>query len=402
MMDNIADGRESPEAAESKMRLLVDKRQLLADSIKLMGLLDEYCRFLSTIGSDSEWTRRAQFLLRKHGQFLDQTRLSLQSLELAAALIRHILALRQGEFIAVPTTDAVRDRQAMHVSDANRDTWANKDEIGRTIARINALSTRAPLAIQQKLRLLLKGLLKYLELLPNPDSKERDQVLAEINLLTSNRESRHLVREVARLARDVYNSINVMSEGFPVEMLVESTQGVSEAVRKLRSVIQRLEQAATQNLDQIEQMRSVQAEDAKSVNAIEQGLKRALGSLSKIKARHPVEAATLNAVLDRLGNESAGPVMHLSLGFQKQGETMLQLVSSQSFQDLTGATLKRTITFIENLQLQLVELLERYRSVLSLAQSDSPLHPVETAAQPSPRPEASQDQVDQILSQFGF
>ena len=385
-----------------RMRLIVDKQQLLADAVKLEGVLDEYCAFLSTIGAGSEWTKRAQLLLRKHGQFLDQTRLSLQSLELAAALVRRILVLRPGEYVAVPTSESARDQHSLPANGMDRPHWHAKEDIARVIAQINALSNRAPLAIQQKLRLLLNGLLRFLEMLPNPDPQQLDQVLAEINLLTSNRESRHLVREVARLARDVYNSINAMSEGLPVEMLVETTDGVSEAVRKLRSVIHRLEQAASQNLDQLEQLSLVQTEDAEAVAAAEQGLKRILRSLATLKSRHPSHAKRLDGVLDRLGNDIAGALMHLSLGYQRQGETMLQLISSQSFQDHTGTTLKKTIAFIESMQIQLVAVLERYRSVLSLAQSDSVFRPEEPAAQASPRTEASQDQVDQLLSQFGF
>ncbi len=384
------------------MRLIVEKRQLLADAVRLQGLLDEYCAFLPTIGSDSEWTGRAQLLLRKHGQFLDQTRLSLQSLELAAALVRRVLALRPGEYIAVPISDSGRDRQAAPVEDSGRRDRHGQEEVGRVIAQINALSNRAPLAIQQKLRFLLNGLQRFLDLLPNPDPEPLNQVLAEINLLTSSRESRHLVREVARLARDVYNSVNAMSEGFPVETLVESTEGVSEAVRKLRSVIQRLEQAANQNLDQLERLSAVQAEDAIAAGAAGQSLKRILHLLAALKSRHPSHAKGLDGVLDRLGNEAAAPLMHLSLAYQRQAETTLQLVSSQSFQDLTGATLKKIIAFIESLQLQLLAVLERYRSVLSLAQADEALRPGEPAQQPAPRQEASQDQVDQLLSQFGF
>lgn len=384
------------------MRLIVEKRQLLADAVKLQGILDEYCAFLSTIGSDSEWTSRAQLLLRKHGQFLDQTRVSLQSLELAAALVRRILALRPGEYVAVPSSDSARDRQAVHVEHLDRRDWHEQEEVGRVIAQINALSNRAPLAIQQKLRFLLNGLQRFLELLPHPDPEQMDQVVAEINLLTSNRESQHLVREVARLARDVYNSLNAMSEGFPVETLVESTEGVSEAVRKLRSVIQRLEQAANQNLDQLERLSAVQEQDDAAAGAAGQGLKKILRRLATLKTRHPSHAEGLDGVLDRLGNEAAGPVMHLSLAYQRQAETTLQLVSSQSFQDLTGATLKKIIAFIESLQLQLVAVLERYRSVLSLAHPEAALRPGEPAPQPTPGPEASQDQVDQILSQFGF
>jgi len=382
------------------MRLLVSKRQLLADTLALQGLLDEYCQFLGTIGSDAEWPGRAQRLLRRHGQFLEQAKLSLQTLELAAALLRHLLGLRPGETLAVPT----RDPAAARAPAAGRRTqpWPGSEDAPRLIAQINALSKHAPVAIQEKLRFLLNGLLRFLEMLPAPDPERMEQVLSEINLLSSNRESRHLVREVARLARDVYNSINALSDGLPLDLLEESSEGVSEAVRKLRSVIGRLEQTASQNLDQLERLGTVQVEDARHLGAVQESARHVQRRLAELRERHPAHAQAIDGIADRLGNEVAGPITHLLLTEERQSERMMQLISSQSFQDLTGATLKKIIAFVESMQMQLLEVLERYRTVLNMAQEDLQIRPAERAQPAAAKSEASQDQVDQILAKFGF
>ncbi len=381
---------------EPRMRLLVDKRQLLADTERLQGLLDEYCRFLATIGAAAEWTGRAQLLLRRHGQFLDEARLSLQTLELAAAVVRRVLALRPGEAVAVPS----RDVRASSVRNAGGPVPPAAEAARHLIAQINALSKHAPLAIQERLRFLLHGLLRFLELLPRPDPQRMEQVLSEINVLTSNRESRQTVREVARLARDVYNSINALSQDLPLELLEESSEGASEAVRKLRGVIERLEQTATRNLDQLEQLEQVQAGDAPELDALRDSVKRIQQRVATLKHRHPAHAEALERVLERLGNEVAGAVMQLSQSQARQAESMLQLVSNQSFQDLTGTTLEKIIAFVESMQMRLIAVLERYRTVLGLLPADAaPAAPAPASAH---KAEATQDQVDELLSKFGF
>jgi chemotaxis regulatin CheY-phosphate phosphatase CheZ len=383
------------------MRLLVGKKQLLADFYALKGLLDQYCGFLDAIGPGSDWPGSAQQLLRNHVQFLEQARISLQSLELAVALIRHILALRPGDTLAIPTRSPEAADGAGEAAFA-AGTWPHSTDFRHLVAQINSLSRRAPVAMQERLRFLLHGLLRFLETFPDESPERREEVLSEINLLTSNRESRHLVREVARLARDVYNSVQAVSDGLPIDMLQESTEGASEAVRKLRSVIQRLEAAASQNLDQLERVETIQTQDARSLGEIQTAARRIQQDLARMKAAHPDAASAVDRILERMGNEAGATIMQLSLGFEQQSEKILQQVSNQSFQDLSGATLKKTIALVESVELRLLAVLDRYRSVLSLVQNDMALSPGEPAAPVQPKTEASQDQVDQLLAQYGF
>lgn len=394
-------GASPAERDEPKMRLLVGKKQLLADIYALKGLLDQYCEFLAAIGSGNDWSGDALQLLRNHVRFLGQARVSLQTLELAVALIRHILALRPGDTLAIPTRSPGAAGGAGEAS-VGAGTWPDSQDFRRLVAQINALSRRAPVVMQERLRFLLHGLLRFLETSSDESPERREEILSEINLLTSNRESRHLVREVARLARDVYHSVNAVVDGLPIEMLEESTEGASEAVRKLRSVIQRLEAAAGQNLDQLELVEAIQSQDTLALGEAQTAARRVQLDLAKLKAAHPDAASAVEIILERLGNEASAALMHLALGFGQQSEKILQQVSNQSFQDLSGATLKKTIALVESVQLRLLAVLERYRSVLSLMKSDMALTPAEPAAPVQPKTEASQDQVDKLLAQYGF
>ena len=384
---------------EPKMRLVVGKKELLADVRHLQGLLIQYCDFLGNIGPGADWAPSAQQMLRNHAQFLEQARISLQSLDLASALIRHIFAMRPGDALAIPTKPP-----ETHIDSNESDSTAGLgiEEIRHLIAQVNSLSRHAPIAFQERLRFLLNSLLRFLESLPEHNLERTEEILAEINLLTSDRESRYLVRDVARLARDVYNSVKAVSDGLPIETLEETSEGASEAVRKLRSVILRLERAATQNLDELEKVNALQSEDIQTLSAVRVAAKKIQGDLAKLKHSNPEASEALDMILERMGNDVSGTIMHLTSAYDRQAGRIMQQVSNQSFQDLTGATLKKIIAFVESVQLQLLAVLERYRSVLTLVQSDMGLRPGEQPAPIRTKTEASQDQVDQLLAQYGF
>jgi chemotaxis regulatin CheY-phosphate phosphatase CheZ len=381
------------------MRLLVDKRQLLADTVHLQGLLEEYCAFLPTIAPGTDWVTAAQQMLRRHGRYLDQARLSLQTLEIAAALIRHILSLRPGEYFAIPMSAPERAVGARREGEPGQ-SWIGTEETRHVIARINGLAKHAPIAIQERLRFLLNGLLRFLEALPGQDPAALDGALSEINLLTSNREGRRLVREIARMAREVYESLGAMSDTLPLELLTESSQGISEAVRRVRSVIGRLEQAASENLDRLEAVVESQSAESQRLAVALQDARRLQRGLAEVKRRYPQHTTALDRILETLGNEVASTTMHLSVRYSQQDATLLRLISNQSFQDLTGVTLQKIVAFIESLQMQLLSILERYQAVLSVAESELAARPAPPA--PSRSGESSQDEVDSLLAKFGF
>ena len=74
---------------------------------------------------------------------------------------------------------------------------------------------------------------------------------------------------------------------------------------------------------------------------------------------------------------------------------------NQGFQDLTGQTLSKVIDFIEALQFQLVELLKRHMDGKTPDKEAASDEPPQAAPAEKPRP-ASQDEVDQLLTDLGF
>ena len=82
------------------------------------------------------------------------------------------------------------------------------------------------------------------------------------------------------------------------------------------------------------------------------------------------------------------------------GEEYLKMMANQSFQDLTGQTMGKIITFVEELEMQLVAILEKYRPVLGLTVRKAAPKPDEAPEETPAR--QNQGQVDALLADLGF
>jgi chemotaxis regulatin CheY-phosphate phosphatase CheZ len=337
-------------------------------------------------------------LLKRHWARLDRGRISVQALDLAGAVIRQVMSLQPGRRVILnlmdsPPPDLLDDGDQEPLPDP-----AAPETFRALVAEVNGLARYAPLYMQEKLRFLLGSMTRFASTLESAAPEPLEEILTEINLLTSNRGSQSLMREIALLARDVYDSIKAMSDGLPVEALTESTEGASEAVRKLNGVMQKLEQVAGENLDILEHMTRKVEGDHEPVAGIITGLKAAQQRLAELAVSHPARAEELERVKRKLSDEAGAVAMHMRARHAASSERLLSLMSHQGFQDHTGATLKRIVQFVEQLQNQIVALLSKYKSVIELSMGTPDLS--ETPAQAETRRQ-SQDDVDKLLAGFG-
>jgi chemotaxis protein CheZ len=74
------------------------------------------------------------------------------------------------------------------------------------------------------------------------------------------------------------------------------------------------------------------------------------------------------------------------------------MMANQSFQDLTGQTLKKVINFVESLQFKLIELLPNYGNFQETQSADV----TESEEKEESGPLQSQEKVDQMLADLGF
>jgi chemotaxis protein CheZ len=228
--------------------------------------------------------------------------------------------------------------------------------------------------------------------------------VARINAATANVQSRSLLREIAIITRDVYNTLQSVSEELALDALSDSSGGITEAVQRLNSVVARLDDAATQNLDSLERVNAICRAEAARFGGVIRSLRDAQKRLMQIKVQHPALEAGLTALQARLSDEVGAPVMTLQHDMGLAIDQHLELISNQSFQELTGRTLRRIIAFVETLEADLFNLLNQYRPADRTPRPDSrPLQgPAGQAAPPGEERSQTQHDVDQLLGELGF
>ena len=382
---------------ESEMKVVVEKRRFLRDLDEVESVLGEYDGFLRTLPERPDWEGQALELAAGHLQRLNRAQVTLQTIELVAAILRHSLERL--------TADSLRFRMPADGGSPGAEPGEEADAAARTerlsllVSELHGLVQQAPLAMQEKLRILLASFSNLFNGLIAGAAAPVEEATDQINLITSSRESQNLIREIAFITRRIYDSLDAFSADLPLQDLNESAEGMSEAVRKLNSVMGRLEQAANHNLDALEahlgRVKRSRTAMAKLLEDLREGQRR----LGRLKLAHPEVASRLTQLQDELGDGIGSRVMLLCNRAELNRDSLISMTANQSFQDLTGQTLKKIIAFIQNLEAQIVALLEKYRPVLGLT---APKRSGPKAA-PAARIEGqNQDQVDALLADLGF
>jgi len=380
------------------MNVVVEKKRLLQDLGHLQVVLREYQTFVQGMDPGEEWNEKALEMIRSHQAYLHKAKVTLKTLDLVHALLRKVLNRLPVDKISLSGLDELGQDILSAVSTKQGETEEPLDEL---IAQLNTLARNAPLAQQEKIRYLLISLQKFFNELEKEKLLNLDESLTQINLLTSNLESQQLVREIAMIAREIYNALTTFTDGLQLDSLNQTTDGISEAVKKLKTVIKKLEEAAFHNLESLETIIQDNQESQNHLEKTLRGLRSAQNKLGEVKKENKALVDAVSRIQDKLGDGIGASMMVLQTRAHLNQDTYMTMMANQGFQDLTGQALKKIITFIESLELQMVKLLNKYRPVLGI------IHPPVGGAKARKENQAapdtqSQDQVDDLLSSLGF
>jgi chemotaxis protein CheZ len=134
-------------------------------------------------------------------------------------------------------------------------------------------------------------------------------------------------------------------------------------------------------------------------------------SIMTVVEKHLERNAQNMAILDRIGaSADAEDVAALRSGAETLDQDLMEIMTTLSFQDLTGQRIKRIVTALQQIEKVVFEL---YMATgLSMkAMAENPDQPVEEIRQASkaraselkgPQPDSSQSDVDDLLSQLGL
>ncbi|MDH4246890.1 MAG: protein phosphatase CheZ [Deltaproteobacteria bacterium] len=378
-----------------KQEVVFEKTRLAAEFDQIIRLMQDYEVYLQNLNLDGDWRADTERLLQTQLDTLTRSRTSLHTFDLVHGLLKHVVQRLN--------TSTYRFSKAGVLSEGSKELEAESGEswsgsFAQMSAELALLTRNAPYAQQEKLRKFLEQVTTLVDQIRAGDQEHAQKTLGEINMLTCNTQTRELLTEVAIIARDVYKSLVDMSSNISLDSLADSPVGLTDAVEKLNSVIQRLEDAALENLDQIELLNSKSVERLKSLQDVVKALRYAQNQLMKLKAEHPELDPELERIQDRLSDEVGGRVMSLRHNLERASESYMELVASQGFHDLAGQTLRRTIKFIKHLEEQLLTLIHRYKPALEPAIAEAEEHRHDGDIQQK----KSQVEVDDLLGQLGF
>lgn len=381
--------------------IVVSKSDLLDTLRDIRQMLEEYRILVERMNDSEDWIRDAVALVRHHHSLAKNGESPLAKMHLVAGLFQVMLKrVKQEEFnFLMPTRLGLMPQ----VENSELREYSNQlklinDSTENLISDLVALANTPQVLSNEGLRGLLLSIGSLFKGLIRQDWEDVSLFLTHINLITTSRDSHQLVDQIAKIARSIYDSLNEFSEGFSIESLSQSTEEIPDAVVKLNSVITRLEEAANTNLDSLEELSGQLQETSQWLKDSHQIIAECEQDLDRMKSENPEWAGELDTIRDVLHGQIKGDLDALVVRAEEDNQTYLTMMANQSFQDLTGQTLKKVIKFVESLQFKLIELLPNYSNF----KESQPDVTRESEEKEDSGPLQSQEKVDQMLADLGF
>lgn len=269
------------------------------------------------------------------------------------------------------------------------------------IAGVLDLARSPQAALHPKTEMLLPTLASCFKGIVRQDWADVELVLNHLNMVTTSRESHELVKQVARIVRNIYDTLNEFTQDYPEDHLSQSTQEIPDAVEKIYQVINELEESANRNLDLLEALSGQAGQDAEAVKTAQQVLAQVDERLAALGETEQDAAEALQAVRDELRAEVADRLATHTERLEANNDIYMTLFAHQSYQDLTGQTLKKVIAFIESLQYQLIQVITDGATELK-PETKATARESTVEAGPDARNRLTQDKVDTLLAELGF
>ncbi len=370
----------------------------------LREFFHDYAELMQNTWSPQSITEEKRTLVLFHQGLFQQHPTPVERMGRVVDLYSKLLEFIRKDEISfrIPTRSALipetENPQLVGISRQVRDLNAPVEKL---IAQVRRLDPPGAPELEERFRSLFSAMASLFNGLVRQDWNDVDLVLNHINLVTTSSKSRGLVRQMAQMARDIYNSLNAFSSEYRVEELSHSAQEIPDAIEKLRSVIKRLEEYANANLDALEQLNRDLAEDKELVQAALRAVEQCDAELDEIAVAEVSLAEPLREIKSALERDVTAALNTQLNRVQENQEAYLALIANMSFQDLTGQTLKKVIAFIESLEFQLINMISRHHGESAATAKPEPAVPLEGPDTQKPLA-LSQENVDKMLADMGF
>lgn len=201
---------------------------------------------------------------------------------------------------------------------------------------------------------LLEEITYFMNVVSQGDYEKADQIMSSI----IQKSQSDLFKEVGKVARKLHDSLKSFREALDPRLKEIATEHMPRAVDQLQMVINKTEEAANKTMEIVEKYILKMDDIANHIREI-QGPEASVKYLKEFK----------NSLEDDL----------------------TEILTTQSFQDLTGQVLKKVITLVGDLEVELLKLITTFG--LKFEEKKTVSKEVE---------KVTQDDVDDLLKEFGF
>jgi chemotaxis protein CheZ len=391
-------------SADANAPQVVSRAELLAMVEETRAFLGEYRQVVEAVSDSEEWKEVALRQVRSHRERFGNGESPEAKLRVVAGLFQFLAARipQQSFMFRIPTrVGLIPEAENEALNELSEQLRRASRELDNLVADVLRLAQSEATRGDERLQRLLLALAAFLKCLIRRDWNDLALITTHLNLITTSAESHEIVGQIAKIARDIYNSLNEFSQFLGVESLSQSTEELPDAVVNLRSVVTRLEDAANTNLDTLEELNRQGSETREWVRTSRETVSACEAEVAQLQQAHPELAEELDKVRAVLRDEIGAKLEQLEASGESHAQTHMTMIANQSFQDLTGQTLKKVISFLETTQFKLIQLLPTYKHPAPSAPSVQPAE-AGGAEEAQNKPIESQDQVDQMLADLGF
>ena len=289
---------------------------------------------------------------------------NIRSMEIIAAYVRSTLQYYKGEKLSFMLPEEPDDD--FFTADDGFVNLANRiepitNELKSIEEKIYFLIHLVPSHNKKRLRMLLRAISGLYKSIIRKDMEDIELNIQNIHYITANKESYFLFNEVGRMVREIHNSIEDFSASVPLDQMDASiTDEMPDAIEKLHLVIQRMESAANSTLDDAEELLDQSKQEQDSNNELIEVTEDFSKKLIALKEKHPDSNSEFDEILETVNSKFSIGLQQRKIQLESDEKLYFNIISNQSFQDLTGQTLKKIIAFIEELENNLLSILERY------------------------------------------
>jgi len=349
----------------SKYTISISKDELLESFVQLYHAIKDYDQLIGLVSNEQDFNP-GQFkeIVQQRMSHLEFGSVNVKAMELVGAYLRFTLERFKGQKIRFQIPDDPTD-DFFAVNNGylelSKSIEAVEQDLKEIEEKVFYISRLLPPKNIEKIRLLLKAISSFFKSVVRKDVVDMEGHINHIHHLTASKESYLVINDIGRMVRDIHNSLREFSAHVPVEDLDATlVDDMPDAIDKLNLVIQRMEESANSTLDEVEELLDDNGKEKERLAALTDKWQVIKGELAEIQKGHPEVNEQIAGIISDLDERIMAELKTREQLLGRRETTYFSIIENQSFQDITGQTLKKIISFIEQLELSLLNILQKY------------------------------------------